>query len=60
MYVYIQSESQLWTTGFYDPNGKWHGDKDFDHPDKAADRVAYLNGSGREGPSEDWPQPNSF
>jgi hypothetical protein len=45
MYVYIQSEARLWTVGFYDPQGKWHPDHDFDTPEKAADRVAWLNGS---------------
>lgn len=23
-FVYIRSEPQLWTVGFYDPAGKWH------------------------------------
>lgn len=26
MYVYIRSEENLWTVGFYDPTGKWHSD----------------------------------
>lgn len=45
MYVYIRSEPGLWTVGFYDPKGKWHSDTDHDSPEKAAERVAYLNGS---------------
>ena len=45
MYVYIRSESQLWTVGFYDPSGKWHTDSDHPNPNSAADRVAYLNGT---------------
>lgn len=44
MYVYIQSESHLWTTGFYDPKGEWHPDKDFERQEDAAERVAWLNG----------------
>jgi hypothetical protein len=44
MYVYIQSEPGLWTVGFYDPNGNWQPESDHDSPEKAAERVAYLNG----------------
>jgi hypothetical protein len=44
MYVYIRSEQYLWTVGFYDPIGKWHPESDWDSPEKAAERVAYLNG----------------
>ena len=44
MWVYIQSEPNLWTVGFYDPKGKWNSDSDHFTPDAAADRVAYLNG----------------
>lgn len=45
MYVYIQTEAGLWTTGFHstDESKTWCPDKDFDSPEKAADRVAYLN-----------------
>ena len=45
MYVYIQTESELWTVGFYDPQGKWHTDSDHSNPKEAAKRVAWLNGS---------------
>jgi hypothetical protein len=44
MYVYIKSEKDLWTVGFYKPNGDWTPESDHDSQDKAADRVAYLNG----------------
>ena len=44
MFVYIQSEKTLWTTGHYDPQGKWIPDKDFDNPERAAQRCHYLNG----------------
>lgn len=44
MYVYIKSELQLWTVGFYNPNGEWHAESDHDTPAKAAERVHYLNG----------------
>lgn len=43
-YVYIKSEPQLWTVGFYDPQGKWRSDSDHDAREDAAERVAYLNG----------------
>ena len=43
-WVYIKTETQLWTVGFYDPSGTWHADSDFDTPQAAAERVHYLNG----------------
>ena len=47
MYVYINSEPNLWTVGFYDPQGGWHTDSDHDSRGEAAERVAWLNGSIR-------------
>ena len=44
MWVYINSESGLYTVGFYSPDGKWHPDSDHTDRDEAAKRVAYLNG----------------
>ena len=46
MYVYIKSEPSLWTVGFYDPQGKWHPQSDYEVREEAAGRVAWLNGSG--------------
>jgi hypothetical protein len=46
-YVYIQSESELWTVGFYDPSGEWHSESDHSSTRDAAARVAYLNGGYR-------------
>jgi hypothetical protein len=46
MYLYIQTEPQLWTTGHRDPSGVWHPDLDCESPAFAAARVAWLNGSG--------------
>ena len=43
-YVYIKSESQLWTVGFYSPDGKWNPESDHDNRYSAASRVCYLNG----------------
>lgn len=48
MYCYIQSEPQLWTVGFYSPDGKWHPDSDHSNREEAAERVAWLNGSSKE------------
>lgn len=45
-YVYIRSEPQLFTVGFYDPNGNWHPDSDHDDREEARKRVHYLNGGG--------------
>lgn len=44
MYVYIQSESGLWTVGFYSPDGKWNPESDHETQSSAARRVRYLNG----------------
>lgn len=43
-WVYLRSEPGLWTTGFYDPKGKWNPDEDFTSAAEAAARVHYLNG----------------
>jgi hypothetical protein len=45
-YVYIKTESCLWTVGHYQPDGKFYPESDHDSSDKAAERVAYLNGQG--------------
>lgn len=44
MYVYIQSEPQLWTVGFYHPGGEWESESDHEFREDAAKRVHYLNG----------------
>jgi hypothetical protein len=43
-WVYVRSEPQLWTVGFYDPAEKWHSDSDHPSRELAAHRVHYLNG----------------
>ena len=43
-YVYIRSEPNLWTVGFYDPQGKWQPESDHETSESAADRVRWLNG----------------
>lgn len=49
MYVYIKSEPQLWTVGFYTPDGKWVPESDYECRDDAAERVHWLNGGGKQG-----------
>jgi hypothetical protein len=44
MYTYHHSEDNLWTVGFYSPDGKWHPECDCGTPEEAAKRTAYLNG----------------
>jgi len=44
MWVYIQSEKELWTVGFYNPSGMWITESDHCNKEDAAFRVHYLNG----------------
>ena len=44
MYVYIKSEPNLWTVGFYSPDGAWHSESDCATKEAAAEQVHYLNG----------------
>jgi len=46
-YVYIRSEPQLWTVGFYRPDGKWTSESDHETKEDAAARVRYLQGNGQ-------------
>jgi len=45
-YVYIKSERNpdIFTVGFYKPNGEWEPESDYTDSEKAAERVAWLNG----------------
>jgi hypothetical protein len=47
MYVYILTEKNpnLWTVGFYNPDGKFIPESDHDDKEEAAKRVAWINGS---------------
>lgn len=47
MYVYIQTEPQLYTVGFYSPDGHFHSDSDHNDREKAAERVSFLNGNSQ-------------
>jgi len=44
MYVFVESEEELWTVGFYTPNGRWMSESDHSSSEKAAARTNYLNG----------------
>lgn len=44
MYIYKKTESQLWTVGFYDPDGDFNAASDHSSEQEAAERVHYLNG----------------
>ena len=44
MFVFIKSESSLWTVGHYDPAGKWEPESDHSTSEEAAERVRQLNG----------------
>lgn len=47
-YVYIKSESHLWTVGFYKPDGTWESESDHSQQEDAAARVHWLNGESKE------------
>lgn len=44
MYVYIKSEPQLWTVGFYTTLGEWISESEYECMEDAAERVHWLNG----------------
>jgi hypothetical protein len=60
MYVYKKTEQNpdLFTVGFYDPNGKWEPDTDWSNRAHAAQQVSYLNGGATQPPelslNEEW------
>lgn len=43
-YIYIKTESRLWTVGFYGPNGEFTPESDHSSTEEGAARVHYLNG----------------
>lgn len=48
-WLYLKSEPQLYTVGFYDPAGKWQPESDHATADEAANRVRFLNGGAAPG-----------
>ena len=43
-WVYTKSEPDLWTVGFFRPDGTWEPESDHINSEAAAARVAWLNG----------------
>jgi hypothetical protein len=43
-WLYLRSEEELWTVGFYDGDGKWRPESDHGSAAEAARRVTVLNG----------------
>ena len=44
MYVYQHTESNLYTVGFFKPDGEWNPESDHETENAAALRVHWLNG----------------
>jgi hypothetical protein len=44
VYVYLKTESHLFTVGFYSPDGRFQSEGDHNTAEAAAARVHYLNG----------------
>ena len=51
-WVYIQPEKNVWTVGFFAPNGGWMPESDYPSKEEAAKRVHYLNGGACGGENE--------
>lgn len=51
-WVYIRTEGECFTVGFYDPKGEWHSESDHASAEAASARVHYLNGGGEHA----WPR----
>ena len=46
-YVYLRTEPNLYTVGFYAPDGTWEPESDYNSREEAAARVAWLNGENK-------------
>jgi hypothetical protein len=48
-YTYLQSQTEddscgeMWTAGYFDADGEWHGESDWATAGQAADRAELLN-----------------
>ncbi|MEW5251774.1 hypothetical protein [Microbulbifer sp. 2201CG32-9] len=58
MYVYKKMESELWTVGFYTPDGQWEPESDHSSQEDAANRVFQLNGGFTE--KQDQPETKHY
>lgn len=56
-YVYIKSEPNLYTVGFYRGDGRWEPESDWTRSEDAAAQVHYLNGGQKPQPvgEQIWP-----
>lgn len=45
MYVVVETEPGVFTTGFYAPSSQWHSDQDFASSEEAIARMRFLNGA---------------
>ncbi len=48
-WVYLRTESNLYTVGFFDPDGNFQTDSDYSNREEAAERVHFLNGGNKNG-----------
>ena len=48
-WVYLRTEKDVWTVGFYDGVEEWQSESDHATADKAAERCNYLNGERSKG-----------
>jgi hypothetical protein len=48
-WIYLKTQPQLWTVGFYRPDGTFEAETDWPSLEGAAQRVHYLNGGGGNG-----------
>jgi len=54
-YVCVKSERNLYTVGFYRPDGRWEAESDWTRSEDAAAQVHYLNGGQKPSQPEVWP-----
>lgn len=47
MWVYRETQSGVWTVGFYSPDKVWNPETDWRTAEEAAARVRWLNGGGQ-------------
>lgn len=45
MYIYQQTANNIWSVGFFDPDGEFKIETSHSDPTSAAQRTAWLNGS---------------
>jgi hypothetical protein len=58
MYVYKRTERNLYTVGFYSPDGQWYSESDWEFKEDAARRVRWLNGGDGKNFYRNEPQSN--